>query len=184
MTIHIPSSNGEPAEPTVTTALPSQLPILPLRDSVAFPETLTPLAIGQERSIALINDVLAGDRMLVMVASRDPEIEEPGPGRPLSGGCGGRGGAHAEGARRHASDPGPRRPAGRPGGMLRPHRALPRRADGGSPRHRQALGGVEALHRNVQATFSRIIEELPDLPEELAGRWRWPTSTTRPSSRT
>ena len=70
MSIHIPSSNGETVEPAVKTTLPKSLPILPLRDSVPFPETLTPLAIGQERSIALVNDVLTGDRMLVMLASR------------------------------------------------------------------------------------------------------------------
>ena len=53
--------------------------MLPLRDSVTFPDTLTPLAVGQERSIRLVNDVLGGDRMLVMVASREPELESPGP---------------------------------------------------------------------------------------------------------
>jgi len=59
--------------------LPAVLPVLPLRETVALPDTLIPLAIGQERSIELINDVLAGDRMLVMVASRDGELEAPGP---------------------------------------------------------------------------------------------------------
>src|SRR5690606_12606276 len=39
----------------------------------------TPLAIGQERSMKLINDVLSGERQLVLVASRDPEVETPGP---------------------------------------------------------------------------------------------------------
>ena len=53
------------------TNLPEALPILPLRDSVPFPETLTPLAIGQERSIQLVNDVLAGNRMLAMVATKE-----------------------------------------------------------------------------------------------------------------
>ena len=53
--------------------------MLPLRDSVAFPETMMPLAVGQERSIQLVNDVLDGNRMLVMVASKDPDTEEPGP---------------------------------------------------------------------------------------------------------
>ena len=48
--------------------LPEALPVLPLRDSVAFPDTITPLAVGQPRSIKLIDDVLGGDRMLVMVA--------------------------------------------------------------------------------------------------------------------
>ena len=79
MSIHIPSSEGEAVTAEVRTNLPDVLPILPLRDSVPFPETLTPLAIGQERSIQLINDVLAGNRMLAMVASKDAEDEEPGP---------------------------------------------------------------------------------------------------------
>jgi ATP-dependent Lon protease len=37
--------------------LPSSLPVLPLRESVPFPDTLTPLAVGQERSIELVNHV-------------------------------------------------------------------------------------------------------------------------------
>ena len=48
------------------------LPVLPLRDSVAFPETMMPLAVGQERSVKPVDDVLAGDRMMVMVASKEP----------------------------------------------------------------------------------------------------------------
>ena len=60
--------------------LPDALPILPLRETVTYPDTLTPLAVGQERSIKLVNDVLSGNRMLAMVASKDPENEAPGPG--------------------------------------------------------------------------------------------------------
>ncbi|MEA2247337.1 MAG: ATP-dependent Lon protease, partial [Solirubrobacteraceae bacterium] len=60
-------------------SLPGTLPVLPLRETVPLPDTLTPLAIGQERSIQLVNDALAGGRMLVMVASRNPELEQPGP---------------------------------------------------------------------------------------------------------
>ena len=60
---------------------PTQLPVLPLRDTVTFPDTLTPLAVGQERSIQLVNDVLARDRQLVMVGSSDPEAESPAPGQ-------------------------------------------------------------------------------------------------------
>ena len=80
MTIHVPTVNGDPVEVAVQEVhLPEALPVLPLRDSVAFPETLTPLAIGQERSMQLVNDALGGNRMLVMVASRDPDHDEPGP---------------------------------------------------------------------------------------------------------
>src|SRR3984885_4516411 len=59
--------------------LPEALPILPLRETVTFPDALTPLAVGQERSIQLVNDVLGGNRMLAMVASRDPDNERPAP---------------------------------------------------------------------------------------------------------
>src|SRR5207248_610614 len=64
-----------PAQPT----LPQGLPVLPLRETVPFPDTLTPLAVGQERSIRLVNDALGGSRMLTMVASRSPEVETPAP---------------------------------------------------------------------------------------------------------
>ncbi|TML03183.1 MAG: hypothetical protein E6G41_14110, partial [Actinobacteria bacterium] len=45
-------------------AIPGTLPVLPLRETVPLPDTLTPLAVGQERSVQLVNDVLAGNRML------------------------------------------------------------------------------------------------------------------------
>ena len=52
--------------------IPSPARILPLRDAVAFPDTVLPLAVGQPRTVELVNDALAHDRMVVMVASRDP----------------------------------------------------------------------------------------------------------------
>src|SRR5918997_2900938 len=79
MSIHIPSNGGTTEVEVGGARLPATLPVLPLRESVAFPETLTPLAVGQERSMRLVNDVLGGNRMLVMVASKDGEIENPGP---------------------------------------------------------------------------------------------------------
>ena len=66
-------------EETGAQEIPAVLPVLPLRDTVVFPDTMIPLTIGQERSIKLIDDVLAGDRLLAMVTSRDAEIETPGP---------------------------------------------------------------------------------------------------------
>src|SRR3954469_19771796 len=76
------ADSGEPdrtVELGVQRTLPSQLPVLPLRETIPLPDTLTPLAIGQERSIQLVDDVLRGNRLLVMVASRNPELEQPGP---------------------------------------------------------------------------------------------------------
>src|SRR2546421_2544961 len=59
--------------------LPDAMPVLPLREMVTFPEALTPLTIGQERSMKLVDDVLAGNRMLALVASTEAEKERPGP---------------------------------------------------------------------------------------------------------
>ena len=48
--------------------VPAALPVLPLKDMVTYPDTLTPLAVGRPRSMRLVNDVLSGERMLVLIA--------------------------------------------------------------------------------------------------------------------
>ena len=57
--------------------LPATLPVLPLKETVVLPESMTPLAIGQERSIALIDDVVGSDRLLALVTVRDESVETP-----------------------------------------------------------------------------------------------------------
>ncbi|MBU0510515.1 MAG: endopeptidase La [Chloroflexi bacterium] len=59
--------------------VPTELPILPLRGLVVYPETAVPLTIGQSRSIRLVDDVSTSDNRLIgLVASRDPELDAPG----------------------------------------------------------------------------------------------------------
>jgi len=72
-----PATDGE-ARPT---EFPSVIPILPLRGLVGYPHTPIPLTIGQPRSVRLIDDVVGGDRLVGLVTSRQPEIEQPGPGQ-------------------------------------------------------------------------------------------------------
>lgn len=59
--------------------IPDVLPILPLRETVVFPETVTPLAVGQERSVKLIDDVLHKDKMIALATIRHPDVEVAGP---------------------------------------------------------------------------------------------------------
>ncbi|NJL57598.1 hypothetical protein HC928_22560 [bacterium] len=59
--------------------IPSELPILPLRGLVVYPQTAIPLTVGQPRSIKLVDDVVNGDRLVGLVTSKDPELETPGP---------------------------------------------------------------------------------------------------------
>jgi ATP-dependent Lon protease len=167
VSIHIPAAEGEAATARVRSNLPEALPVLPLRESVPFPEALMPLAIGQERSIRLVNDVLGGSRMLVMVASRvEGEAEEPGPDDLYRIGVAGV----------------VARMLKVPDGTLRilVHGAqrvvltdfvatepyLVARIED-APDELVPSSELEALHRNVQSTFSHIIEEVPYLPEEL-----------------
>ena len=58
--------------------LPATLPVLPLKETVVFPESMTPLAIGQERSIRLIDHVVGGDRLLALVTVQDEDADPPG----------------------------------------------------------------------------------------------------------
>src|SRR5213080_2957042 len=58
--------------------IPAELPVLPLKETVVFPDSMTPLAIGQERSIQLVDDVVGGERLLALVTVRDADVEAPG----------------------------------------------------------------------------------------------------------
>ena len=157
---------AEEDEPRGDLPLPEALPVLPLRDSVAFPDTITPLAVGQPRSIKLVDDVLGGNRMLVMVASRDPEKEEPTPADLYDVGVVGV----------------VERMVKVPDGTLRILVQATQRVRlddfvtdrpyliariSEEPDVVKRNAELEALTRNVQRTFSEIVEQIPYLPEEL-----------------
>jgi ATP-dependent Lon protease len=57
--------------------VPEELPILPLRECVVFPYMVLPLFVGRDASVAAVEDALASDRLLLLVAQRDPETDEP-----------------------------------------------------------------------------------------------------------
>jgi ATP-dependent Lon protease len=82
ITSTINNEEKDEEEKQVTTTevqLPEVLPILPLRGLVVFPQTAVPLTIGQPRSIRLVDDVVSGDRLIGLIASKRPEIDNPGP---------------------------------------------------------------------------------------------------------
>ncbi len=60
--------------------VPDTLAILPLRGLVVYPHTTIPLTVGQPRSIKLVDEAVAGERVIGLVASHDPEQEMPAPG--------------------------------------------------------------------------------------------------------
>ena len=146
--------------------LPEEVGVLPLRDTVTFPDMLIPLNVGQPRSVELINEVLRGDRSIAMVASRNTEAETPSPDDLYDVGV-----------------------LGAVARMIRVPDGTLRVLIQGGPRIRivrwvrtepylvaeiaEAPDVVEhtpeltALMRNVQNTFTDIVGQVPYLPEEL-----------------
>ncbi|RJQ43681.1 MAG: endopeptidase La [Anaerolineaceae bacterium] len=58
---------------------PEEIPILPLRGLVVYPQTAVPLTIGQARSIRLVDEVVKTNRLVGLIASKEPSIDEPEP---------------------------------------------------------------------------------------------------------
>jgi ATP-dependent Lon protease len=64
-------------QPDEQLKLPDSLPVLPLRDIVIFPYMIVPLFVQRERSIRAVEQALAENRMIMLLAQRDLEKEEP-----------------------------------------------------------------------------------------------------------
>jgi ATP-dependent Lon protease len=60
-------------------SLPEELPVLALREFVVFPYMVLPLFVSRERSIAAVEDALASDRLVLLVAQRNPDQVDPDP---------------------------------------------------------------------------------------------------------
>ena len=149
-----------------TRELPSEVGVLPLRDNVTFPDMLVPLNIGQPRSVELINEVLRGDRSIAMVASRNPQVETPSPDDLYDVGVLG------VVARMIRVPDGTLRVLIQGGQRIRITRWV--RTEPYLVAEIEELPDVvnpspelTALMRNVQQTFTDIIEQVPYLPEEL-----------------
>ena len=166
--IEVGASDGGPKEVEIGAqrALPAAVGVLPLRDMVTFPDMLVPLNVGQPRSIELINDVLGGDRTIAMVATRTPDVEVPGPDDLYAVGVLGvvaRMIRVPDGTIRILVQGGQRV---RIKGWDRTEPYLVAEI-AEAPDIVKQTPELVALMRNVQQTFSSIVEEVPYLPEEL-----------------
>src|SRR5512142_1361985 len=69
------ASDGERAP-----SIPPELPVLPLRDTVLFPNSFMPLAVARESSVHLIDDAIGGGKLIAVFTQRDAPVDEPGQG--------------------------------------------------------------------------------------------------------
>lgn len=73
----IPLLSDEDEEQMNAEDIPETLPILPLRNNVLFPGIVIPITVGRDKSIKLIKDAYAGDKIIGVTSQRDVEIEDP-----------------------------------------------------------------------------------------------------------
>ena len=59
-------------------AIPSELPVLPVKGIVLFPEMAVPVLVGKDRSKRLVDEALVGERLVVVMAAKDQTVEDPG----------------------------------------------------------------------------------------------------------
>ncbi|HEX2087416.1 MAG TPA: LON peptidase substrate-binding domain-containing protein, partial [Solirubrobacteraceae bacterium] len=164
--IDVTGGNGAPTGDGGRPATPSPARVLPLREAVGFPDAVMPLAVGQPRSVALVNDALTHDRLIVMIASRRPDLEEPPPSDLYDVGVVGviaRMLRAPDGTLRILVQCAQRVRVTR---WVREEPYLVAEVEE-APDVVQQSTELTALVRNVQSTFGQIVEALPYLPEEL-----------------
>jgi ATP-dependent Lon protease len=57
--------------------LPSELPILPIKNTVLFPGVVIPITVGRQKSVRLVKHAYKGDRIIGVTAQKNVKIEEP-----------------------------------------------------------------------------------------------------------
>jgi Lon protease-like protein len=68
--------------------IPEFLPILPLRNSVLFPNSIIPIDVGRKKSVKLVEEAIAKEKPIIgIVTQRDARVEEPGPADLYTVGC-------------------------------------------------------------------------------------------------
>ena len=144
-----------------------ELPLLPLKETVVFPDSMMPLAVGQERSVKLVDDIVSGEGHVALIAVRKEDVEEPGWNDIYSVG------AEAAISRMLKMPDGTLRLLVQ--GVRRIRLLEPVRDDPylvgrfeADPDVIDVSDEIEALTRNVQSQFARVIQMEPYLPDELA----------------
>jgi ATP-dependent Lon protease len=74
-----PDHGGDPGADDAAIQIPAELSLLPLKEHVLFPSVVAPLTVTREASIKLVDDAaVANNRVIGVVTLRDPNIEQPG----------------------------------------------------------------------------------------------------------
>src|SRR6187551_609146 len=70
--------NEDDSEDADTPPIPTELALLPLRNTVLFPGVVLPITVGRDKSIKAVNDAYKADKLIGVVAQKDSNVEDPG----------------------------------------------------------------------------------------------------------
>ncbi len=73
------NTTSDVADELIDFEIPQVLPLLPLRNTVIFPHQILPLQVGREKSLQLLEEATGDERLLMVVAQKDAELEDPEP---------------------------------------------------------------------------------------------------------
>jgi ATP-dependent Lon protease len=68
---------NEDNEQDKTLTIPDILPLLPLKNTVLFPGVVIPITVGRDKSIKAVNDAYKSNKLIGVIAQKDPNTEEP-----------------------------------------------------------------------------------------------------------
>ncbi len=75
------AAKKQPAERLAPASFPLELPLLPIRDNVHFPQIIFPLFVGREKSVRALDEAMAGSQHILLAAQRQVAHGRPGAGR-------------------------------------------------------------------------------------------------------
>jgi ATP-dependent Lon protease len=147
--------------------MPEVVPILPLKDTVIYPMTAAPLAVGQDRSLRLVEHVVAGNRLVALVAVKVPNVERGEPENSFTIGT------LAQITQVLRIPDGTVRLLVKGLQRIRIKEYTQREPflEGrieAAPELREESVEVRALVRNAQSLFQRLVDLSPTLPDELS----------------
>ncbi len=149
--------------------VPSEVPVLPLRDTVLFPNSFMPLAVARASSVKLIDDAIAGGKLIGVFAQVDPSREDPGQSD-----------LHPFGTLTHIHKmfklpDGSQRLIVQGLARIRLERVLAPSpylrgeiTEAAETSREQDAIEIDALERNVRTTFQQVVQLSPVLSEDLA----------------
>jgi ATP-dependent Lon protease len=77
MSMELVKTQQAPEEQQIT--IPDVLPVLPMPDMVVFPYMIVPLFVNRDKSAKAVDQALAENRMIMLVAQKNPDVDDPKP---------------------------------------------------------------------------------------------------------